>query len=97
MPEPEGAARSPAQLCATIARRSHQQMILAIFCGLAVFLVWATLTSIDKVTRGSGRVVSQTRNQLVQHFEGGIVTEILVREGENVRAGQPLVRIENSF
>ncbi|MCZ8182513.1 MAG: HlyD family type I secretion periplasmic adaptor subunit [Beijerinckiaceae bacterium] len=97
MPGPEGAAGSPTRLCAGIARRSHHHMILAIFCGIAVFLVWATLTSIDRVTRGSGRVVSQTRNQLVQHFEGGIVTEILAREGENVRAGQPLVRIENSF
>jgi HlyD family type I secretion membrane fusion protein len=81
----------------TIARRSHGQLIWTIAIGVGGFLAWAAITTLDKVTRGSGRVVSQTRNQVIQHLEGGIVSEILVREGENVKAGQPMVRIENSF
>ncbi|MCU0818534.1 MAG: HlyD family type I secretion periplasmic adaptor subunit [Beijerinckiaceae bacterium] len=80
-----------------IARRSHAQLVWTIALGLTAFLVWAMVTTLDKVTRGSGRIVSQTRNQIIQHLEGGILSEVLVREGEVVRAGQPLVRIENSF
>ncbi|MCA0404964.1 MAG: HlyD family type I secretion periplasmic adaptor subunit [Proteobacteria bacterium] len=80
-----------------IARRAHTRLIWTVGLGLALFTTWAALTSLERITRGSGRVVPQTRNQIVQHFEGGIVSEILVREGQNVRAGAPLLRIENSF
>jgi membrane fusion protein, adhesin transport system len=95
-------AASPAGFTAlrrfdSIARRSHTQLIWIIGLGVGAFLVWAAFTTLDKVTRGAGRVVSQTRNQIIQHLEGGIISEILVREGETVQAGQPLVRVENSF
>ncbi len=67
------------------------------FAGVTAFLVWASFTELDKVTRGNGRVVPQMQNQVVQHFEGGIVQEILVKEGDKVEKGTPLLRIENSF
>jgi HlyD family type I secretion membrane fusion protein len=41
--------------------------------------------------------VSQTKNQIVQHLEGGIIADILVKEGQRVEAGQVLMRIDNSF
>lgn len=83
--------------CDTIARKSHARLIWTIGIGITGFLAWAAITTLDKVTRGSGRIVSLTRNQVIQHLEGGIVSEILVREGEHVQAGQPLIRVENSF
>lgn len=61
------------------------------------FIVWAQFTVLDKVVRGVGRVVPQAQNQLVQHFEGGIIAEILVREGDAVKKGDVLLRIDNSF
>ena len=60
-------------------------------------LIWSAVVQIDKVTRGSGRIVTQQTKQEVQHLEGGIVAEILVKEGETVVAGQPLMRVENRF
>jgi membrane fusion protein, adhesin transport system len=72
-------------------------MIWIVACGGLAMTAWAAVTSLDKVSRGAGRVVSQTRNQIIQHLEGGIVAEILVREGEIVAAGAPLLRIDNSF
>jgi membrane fusion protein, adhesin transport system len=65
-------------------------------CTLVAF-VWSAIVQIDKVTRASGRIVTQQTKQDVQHLEGGIVAEILVKEGETVVAGQPLMRVENSF
>jgi len=51
---------------------------------------------VDKVTRGTGRVLPSTQNQLVQHLEGGIVKEILVDEGQRVNKGQVPTRISNA-
>ncbi|MEM9898439.1 MAG: biotin/lipoyl-binding protein, partial [Pseudomonadota bacterium] len=60
-------------------------------------LTWASLAEVERVTRGAGRVVSQERNNIVQHLEGGILTEIFVAEGDRVERGDTLFRIENSF
>ncbi len=59
------------------------------------FLVWAYNASLDEVTRGDGRIIPSSQTQIVQHLEGGILSGILVREGEIVESGQPLMRIEN--
>jgi membrane fusion protein, adhesin transport system len=70
-------------------------VILGICTMLA--LVWSSLVQIDKVTRASGKIITQQTKQEIQHLEGGIVAEILVKEGDTVVAGQPLMRVENSF
>jgi len=62
---------------------------------LASLLLWAALFQIDKVTRGTGRVLPSIQNQVVQHLEGGIVKQILVREGQRVRKGDILLRLSN--
>ena len=69
--------------------------ILAVL--LLVFFAWAVLFQIDKVTRGAGRVLPSVQNQVVQHLEGGIVEQLLVREGQRVRKGDVLMRISNQF
>jgi len=61
------------------------------------FLLWATFFHVDKVTRGSGRVLPSIQNQVVQHLEGGIVEKMYVREGQRVRAGQILMQLGNQF
>lgn len=81
----------------TIALRAHVQLVLVGALALVLGIGWAASTSLDRVTRGGGRVVPQSNNKVVQHLEGGIVTEILVREGDLVAEGAPLLRIDNSF
>lgn len=63
-------------------------VVVVIFC-------WAAFFTIDKVTRGSGRVLPSVQNQIVQHLEGGIVKQILVREGQFVHKGDILLRLTN--
>jgi membrane fusion protein, adhesin transport system len=75
-------------------RPARRLIIVAAF--LLAFLAWATLCSVDKVTRGAGRVLPSVQNQIVQHLEGGIVSDILVSEGQQVRKGDVLVRISNA-
>jgi adhesin transport system membrane fusion protein len=64
---------------------------------LAFFLFalgWAALAELDEVARGEGRVITHSQIQLVQNLEGGILAEILVREGDVVEKGQVLMRID---
>lgn len=61
---------------------------------VAALLLWAALAEIDEVTRGEARVVPSRQLQVLQALDGGIVSEILVREGEIVEPGQVLVRID---
>jgi adhesin transport system membrane fusion protein len=59
-------------------------------------LMWAALAQVDEVTVGEGKVIPSSRVQVVQNLEGGIVSEILVRVGQVVQKGQPLMRIDDT-
>jgi adhesin transport system membrane fusion protein len=61
---------------------------------LAVFFLWAHFFRLDIISAADGQVVPRSRVQVVQHLEGGIVREILVREGDHVVTGQSLVILE---
>jgi adhesin transport system membrane fusion protein len=80
-----------------IATEAQGRFVVIVGVCTILALVWSAVVEIDKVTRASGRIVTQQTKQEVQHLEGGIVAEILVKVGETVIAGQPLMRIENSF
>ncbi|MDO9209091.1 MAG: HlyD family type I secretion periplasmic adaptor subunit [Sulfuricurvum sp.] len=62
---------------------------------IALFIVWAALAKVDEIARGNGQVVSSAHNKMIQHLEGGIVEEIMVKEGQSVKANQPLLKIKN--
>lgn len=93
---PSGSLPYPRQVD-RITSRTQAVFVYAVAGGLAALVAWMALTELDKVTRGAGRVIPQVQNQVIQHLEGGIVQEILVKEGDIVAKGAPLMRIENSF
>ena len=82
---------------ARIGHDRHGRLVRLLAAVFAAFLLWAALFSVDKVTRGQGRVLPSLQNQVVQHLEGGIVKEILVQEGQRVHKGQVLMRISNAY
>ncbi len=61
---------------------------------LGFFLLWAGFAKLDEVAIATGEVVPQGRVKTIQHLEGGIIDEILVREGDTVREGTPLVQLD---
>ncbi|GAA0627689.1 HlyD family efflux transporter periplasmic adaptor subunit [Brevundimonas kwangchunensis] len=63
---------------------------------LIVFVAWAAWAQVDEVARGEGRVVPNSRVQVIQSLEGGILSELLVKEGDIVSAGQPLAQLDNT-
>ena len=62
----------------------------------AVFVLWAAVAQLDEVTRGEGKVIPSKQVQVLQSIDGGLVSEILVREGEVVQANQLLVKIDET-
>ena len=88
---------APRRLVDSLVSEAHFRAVATTAFFVMAFIVWAQLTVLDKVVRGIGRVVPQAQNQMVQHFEGGIIAEILVQEGDVVKKGDVLLRIDNSF
>jgi adhesin transport system membrane fusion protein len=64
------------------------------FLGLAVFLAWATFSDVDQTVRAQGQVVPLARTQVIQVADGGVLSRILVQEGQSVKAGQTLAVLE---
>lgn len=63
---------------------------------LIIFVVWAYFAQVEELTRGEGRVIPSKQVQVIQSLDGGIVAEILVKEGQTVSAGTPLIRIDET-
>ena len=69
-----------------------------LFWGITIFfvaiLLWAAFAEIDRTVRGQGRVISSSQLQVVTSLEGGVLEDILVQPGEQVQAGEVLVRLD---
>ena len=68
--------------------------LLALF--LAVFLVWAYFSNVEEVTRGQGSVIPSSREQVIQSLDPGVLSEMLVREGDLVERGQVLLKLDTA-
>jgi adhesin transport system membrane fusion protein len=63
---------------------------------MVVLITWAALAPIDEVTKGDAKVIPSKQLQVIQSLDGGIVSEILVKEGQVVEAGQMLLKIDET-
>ena len=61
-----------------------------------LLIVWASFAQVEEVTRGEGKVIPSRQLQVVQSLDGGVVSEILVQEGQVVDAGELLLRIDET-
>lgn len=75
---------------------ANQRLIAVCALGMAVLLVWAGLAPVDEITRGMGKVIPSSKVQNVQAADPAVVREILVRQGQLVKQGQLLVRLDDS-
>ena len=61
-----------------------------------LFIIWASITHVDELVKGDAKVVPSSQLQVLQSLDGGIVQKILIKEGELVKAGQPLLEIDTT-
>jgi len=60
------------------------------------FLGWGSLAPLDSAMMAPGTIVVESHRKTIQHLEGGLVQDILVTDGQAVRAGQPLIRLDDT-
>jgi adhesin transport system membrane fusion protein len=77
----------------------RQSLGTHVFLGTSIvlvigFFIWAVFGKLDVVSNAMGEVVPSSKVKTVQHLEGGIVLNILVREGERVEANQPIIELQ---
>ena len=76
--------------------RRAQKIVRAAVVIIVLLIVWASLAKVDEITKGDARVISSRQLQLVQSFDGGVVSEILVKEGQVVEKDQLLLKIDET-
>ncbi len=75
-------------------RRVARLGYVAVFVGFGMFIAWAATARLDGAAVASGVVAVESNRKTIQHLEGGIVREILVRDGDIVSKGQVLLRLD---
>ena len=86
-----------AEVVMSRARTQRAQLIVRAALVVVLLLVlWACFAQVEEVTRGEGKVIPSRQLQIVQSLDGGVVSEILVQEGQVVEAGQLLLKIDET-
>lgn len=82
-----------------ILEQSPQRPRIFVWSMLGVFIaafLWASFAKVDEVSRGEGKVIPSSQNQHLQSLDGGVVSQILVKEGQVVDKGQLLLKVDNT-
>jgi len=71
-------------------------LFFIIICFFAGAIAWAFFSEIDELARGEGKVIPSEKIQKIQSLDGGIIANILIKEGSIVKKGQPLMKIDTT-
>ena len=77
-------------------RKSTQYFFTILAATFLILVIWGNIGTLDIASMASGEVIPSSQVKSIQHLEGGIVSQILVQEGQVVRKGQTLVRLEKT-
>lgn len=76
--------------------KAANTLFLFISALFTIAIIWAAFAQIDELARGKGKVIPTDKIQKVQSLDGGIISEILVKEGQVVKKGTPLMKIDTT-
>lgn len=98
--QPKPPANAGGKPSAASVRSARGPMTLGLACLVLLFGgfgIWAGFSEIAGAVVAQGQVEVEQRRQIVQHLDGGVVQEILVREGQKVEAGETLIRLDGTL
>lgn len=76
--------------------RRPSWIIRLVVLTVGLFVLWAGYAKLDEIVRGDGEMVSSSKPQIIQNLEGGILSEMLVSEGDQVQPGDVLARLQGT-
>ena len=76
---------------------NYYTTVVPIMLFFTIFLTWAAFSQIDEAVKGTGKVVPSGQTKVIQNLEGGIVSGILVNEGDTVKKGDIIYNLSNAF
>lgn len=76
---------------------NYYTSIIPIMLFFICFITWAFFSEIDEVVRGAGKIVPSSQTKILQNLEGGIISNIQVKEGDTVKKGQIIYTLSNEF
>lgn len=76
--------------------KKSRYILWLVAIALGWFVIWADNAQLDELTRGEGKIIPSHQLQIIQNLEGGILSEILVEEGDIVEKGQVVLKINNT-
>lgn len=77
-------------------RRTSRHLVILMGAALTTSLLWAATFQLEEITRGTGKVIPSSREQVIQSLDAGVLSELLVREGDVVIKDQVLLRIDDA-
>ena len=77
-------------------RTASTWLLWGVTAFVLIFFIWAAFAELERTVRGMGRVIPSSQLQVVSNLEGGIVQDILVRQGQQVRTGDELIRLDRT-
>ena len=76
--------------------RGGRAILWATLLLFVIFIVWASVSEVEQVTRGQGKVIPASQIQVIQNMEGGILAELYVNVGDSVKKDQLLLKIDET-
>lgn len=77
-------------------RRTSRNLVRIMALAVVAALLWAATFNLDEITRGTGKVIPSSREQVIQSLDSGVLAELRVREGDAVVKDQVLLRIDDA-
>ena len=86
---------APGQMLGDLERPDRARWALRVMWGgLCLMVLWSAFAQIDQVTRAPAQLIVAARTQLIQSSDGGIVTQLHIKEGDQVKTGQLLATLQ---
>lgn len=79
-----------------ILNRQSRRLLHLVALLVLVLIVWSGFAEVDELVRGQGKVIPSRQLQVVQNLEGGILNEIYIEEGQQVKKGQVLMKLDDT-
>lgn len=76
---------------------NHRLVTWPIMLFTITFFIWAANSEIDESVRGQGKIIPSGKTKIIQHLEGGIISDILIKDGDSVNKDDPLFKLSQAF